>query len=301
MRPAQRTLVAVAAAAVLGLACSGTSSVNGAGEARVTITLTDAPSDLFESAVVEIGEIQILPMDSTCEPMTRTCEPITLTTDGGTYDLLDLQNGVTADLASLVIEPGRYRQLRLIVESATVTLAEGLVFRDSTRTKNLIVPSGARTGIKVNLGWGRSNDGRAGVEIIPGETLIVVDFDVSQNFRIQGSPRSRWGIRGVIFRPLVRAVVQNVAGSIAGVVTDSATGDPIDGATVRATLTDPGTLEELETSDVTAITDSAGAYTLWYLAPGTYEVGVDSLSAPTQAVTLGDAADVTGIDFSGTF
>ena len=102
-----------------------------------------------------------------------------------------------------------------------------------------------------------------------------------------------------MFTPLLRAVVQDVAGTISGVVTLEGTGDPAEGAVVRATLTSSDVLESLQTSEATAATAADGSYTIWFVAPGTYDVSVDDFSAAAQTVTVGEREDVTGVDFSG--
>ena len=253
------------------------------------------------NAVVEIGAIDIIKQDAAGACQTSgTCEHVRLTDDGGTFDLLTLQDGATATLANYVLDAGRYRQLRFFVETATVTLAGDHTFPDGSNTKALIIPSGAQTGIKVNLGWGNDGDGPAGIDVLPGETIIVIDFDVMQNFRVQGDPDSPQGIQDVLFTPMLRAVVQDVAGSIAGTVTDTA-GAAVEGATVLATMTDAGTIEALQTPTASALTDATGAYTVMFLAPGTYEVLVDGMAADTLTVTVGEDQDVTGVNFSGTF
>jgi hypothetical protein len=262
--------------------------------ARVTVLLTDAPANVFKSAVVEIGAVELVLGDGE--------GPVSVTDYAGEFDLLDLQNGVTAALGTLDIEPGFYRQLRLHVLDAEVTLHDTLFFRDGEQTKKLKIPSGAQSGIKINLGYG-SGDGdsvEAGIDIVPGETIIVVDFDVSQNFRLQGSLKGAGGFHGVIFTPMLRATVADVAGSISGIVTDSGTGDPVEDATVRGVLQTSDVPAELQTPEVTALTDADGAYTLWYLSPGTYEVSVDDFTADAQTVTVGVAEDVENVDFSGT-
>lgn len=258
--------------------------------ARLTVALTDAPSDYFASATVDIGEIEIVPAGDG--------PPIMLTDDGGTHDLLDLEGDVTADLATLDIDPGSYVQLRLKVEGAGVELANDLEFADGSTARNLFVPSGAQTGVKVNL---RSADGEdaAGLEITPGETILVVDIDVSQNFVIQGDPDTPAGIKGVLFTPLLRTVVQNVAGSISGTVTSDVDDDGLEGETVRAVLQNSDEPEELQTDEVTAVTEDDGSYTIDYLSPGTYEVGVVDFSAESRTVTVEEDEDVTGINFSG--
>jgi len=66
---------------------------------------------------------------------------------------------------------------------------------------------------------------------------------------------------------------------------------------VRGVLQESGLLEELQTAEATAVTDSTGAYVLQFLAPGTYEVSVDSTDADPQSVDVGEGEAVTGIDF----
>lgn len=297
-----KILPLAAIAAVSVFAACGDDTGPQDGTARLTVVLTDAPDPMFAEAVVEIGAVSLIPADG---------PPVTLTDAGGTHDLLMLQNGVMVDLATLDIAPGRYLQLRLVVLSASVTLAEGLMWSDgSTGPRDLFVPSGAQSGIKINL---RNADGPAGVDISSGETILVVDMDVSQNFKIQGSAGSPAGIRDVKFTPLLRATLMDVAGSISGTVTyPSATpADETEFATITAeqdlTATSP-VLAEMQTTMVTTVAGSDSTYTLWFVAPGTYDVSaaatIDVGGTDTefpdgpQSVTVGEGENKTGVDFS---
>jgi hypothetical protein len=281
-----RTLILPMAALAVA-ACSDSTGNNGdnTGTASLRVLLTDAPSVEFDSAIVWIGAVTLIPVEGA---------PIVINDEGGRFDLLDLQNGVTAELGNVDIEPGDYSELRLVVTEAYVGLAEPFEFEDGTTERSLKIPSGAQSGIKVKLGTG-DGDGEEGVTITPGETILVVDFDVSQNFKIQGNPNTPAGLKGVLFTPVLRAVVSNIAGSIAGTVTSSADGSPIVGATVRASIEVDG-----ETIEVTAVTGADGTYVISFLAPGTYEVSVDAFSAAAQTVEVGEGEDVTDVDFSGT-
>ncbi|MEX0690419.1 MAG: DUF4382 domain-containing protein [Gemmatimonadales bacterium] len=270
--------------ALTGVAACGDST--GSGTAQLRIQITDAPLEYFASAEVTIGEVSIIPADGA---------PVVVTDQGGTFDLLTLQNGVTAALGELAIEAGDYVELRLVVQSATVTLADGLTFTDGTTTRSLVVPSGAQTGIKIRLGSADGEDDGA-LTITPGETILVVDFDVSQNFVIQGAVDSPAGIQGVLFTPLLRATVRDQAGSIAGTVTDAS--GPVENATVRAVREETDTEGTDTTAEVTAVTMEDGSYVLRFLAPGTYTVTVDGSAAAAQTVTVGEGQDVTGVDFS---
>jgi hypothetical protein len=136
---------------------------------------------------------------------------------------------------------------------------------------------------------------RMGVELIPGETILVLDFDVSRNFILTG-PRD--APTGALFRPLIRAVVRDVAGSIGGQVTDAGSGAPVGGLTVHAALVESPVLEELQTAEATAITADDGVYTIWFLSPGTYTVSVEGVTGATQTVTVGPGEVVSGVDFA---
>jgi len=60
------------------------------------------------------------------------------------------QAEATLALADQTIPSGTYAQLCMIVEAATVTLAEGYTFNDGSTERDLFVPSGAQTGIKLS-------------------------------------------------------------------------------------------------------------------------------------------------------
>ena len=98
---------------------------------------------------------------------------------------------------------------------APVPSGLALTFTDGTTYRSLKVPSGAQSGIKVKLQSTDADTLVPYVTITPGQAILVVDFDVSQNFKIQGNPNTPAGLRSILFTPVLRAVVRNVAGSIA--------------------------------------------------------------------------------------
>lgn len=280
------------------MACDDSTSPQ-EGTGQFSVALTDAPSAMFAEAIVDIGAIQLVGGEG---------PPITLTTDGGVHDLLELQNGVMADLATLDIEAGTYNQLRLIVESAQVTLAEGFEFADGTTTRTLFVPSGAQTGIKVNLRYADADEESNGVAISSGETILVVlDMDVEQNFVLQGDLDGPSGLLDVLFTPLLRASVLDVAGSISGTVTyTSATpADETEFASIQAELDESTSLvlEEMQTTTVATSAAADGTYTLWFVSPGTYDVSASATIGGTlysdgpQVVPVSEDEDVTAVDF----
>lgn len=123
------------------------------------------------------------------------------------YDLLTLQGGVIADVTGEYEVPaGTYAQLRMVVSDARVVLEEGYEFNDGSTEKALFVPSGAQSGIKVML-----------LEPITTETgtlaVVPVDFDVNQNFVLQGDPETPAGLNGVIFTPVLRELEMDEGGA----------------------------------------------------------------------------------------
>lgn len=178
------SVLLVALAAGLG-SCQGT---GGPQLSRVTVWLTDAPADMIESAEVTISTVYLVGSDGTARD--------TLATNAGVFDLLDLQNGLKAFLGTATIEAGDYEQLRLVVTAATITLKTGFTFSDGTSTRDLKVPSGPQSGIKVNFG--------GPVHITPPATNLTIDFPVDQNFVFTGVATSP---NGVLFKPTLHGTV----------------------------------------------------------------------------------------------
>lgn len=69
---------------------------------------------------------------------------ITIAEPNATYDFLQLVDGVTAELASVAIEPGRYTMLRIIVAEVNEIVFDGT-------SEALTVPSGSETGVKLRF------------------------------------------------------------------------------------------------------------------------------------------------------
>ena len=283
---------AMVASIFLGMAACSDST--GTGDATLSVRLTDAPHPMFERVDVTIGEIEIFGSNGA---------PVSVTSSGGTFNLLDFQDGVTASLASLTLEPGTYNQLRIVIEEASVTLRTEFQFADGSQSKTLTVPSGAQTGIKFNLDAADGDASSSGIEIVPGETILVVDFDVTQNFKVQGSPNTPAGIQTVLFTPLLRAVVQDIAGSISGTISGTGLAGVAD-SSVSAVLLESGVIDALQTAEATGVIDSSGTYSINFLSPGTYRVSVSASNAtatPTSIdVVVADGQDVIGTDFTVT-
>ncbi|HEV8598750.1 MAG TPA: DUF4382 domain-containing protein [Gemmatimonadales bacterium] len=250
------------------LACSddGTS-----GTGTVVVRLTDAPADDFASAVVYISEV-------TVKGSGASANEIVISDTPQSYDLLTLQNGVTATLGTATVPTGTYSQIRLLVDSARVTLKSGNTFADGTTSAKLTVPSGSQTGIKVTFS--------PPVTVTEDQTVLVVDFDINQSFIFQG-PRNN--PTSISFRPVLHATALDVAGSISGIIL------PV---TAQATVY---AIAGTDTVQTTFANVTTGAYTLQFLPPGTYVVGASATgfqSATSASLTLSNAQALTGINLT---
>jgi len=262
---------AVAAAASLAAGCESSTS---AGTGRLQVLLTDSPITDVESATFYISQVYLIGgSDASGTKFTITTTPVT-------YDLLTLQDGITADLGAATIPTGTYTQMRFVVDSAKLTLKSPLKFSDGTTSKVLKVPSGMQTGIKVNFA--------APLQITPGQTILVAEIDVSRNFVFTGPPTAP---TGALFTPVIRATVQNLAGSISGNV--GVAHLPAKVYAINSALTPPAD------TVTTAVPNSTGDYALLFLPPGTYKVlAVNTATTPfpvigTQTGVIVTAGQVT--------
>lgn len=187
-------------ALAVALAFTGCDAGTGPQLSRVKIQLTDAPSDVIETAEVWISRVYLQGGGEEADSSAEESGRVDLFNDSENpfhVDLLTLRDGITADLTPDVpVDVGLYQGLRFIVDSTRVTLIEGVSFEDGSQSATLFVPSGSQSGIKVKL-----NDILETAE--DQTTTIVVDFDVDANFVIQGS-HGPGGIRRIMFTPVLR-------------------------------------------------------------------------------------------------
>ncbi len=148
------------------------------GNLRVLLTDAPFPFDLAEAANVTITRLTLHGSEG---------GPIVLLEQQRAFNLLDLQGGVTALLATQDdLREGDYGQVQLDVSAASVVFKDGRVF-------DLKVPSGS---IKVLLD---------GFSIEEGKTAtLTLDFDVEESFVVLGNPNTPAGIKGFLFKPVVK-------------------------------------------------------------------------------------------------
>ena len=166
--------------------CDSTSVDTSTDHGRLRLLLTDAPFpyDLVDSTLVTITRVEII-------PAADSLSKLVLSTDTLTFNLLDLQNGVTAPLADSTLPAGDYSQLRLLVDQARVILTDSTEF-------NLKIPGGSSSGLKILL-----HGLTIGTDSL---TTATLDFDLEKSFIVQGNPSTPAGIEGFLFKPVIKPI-----------------------------------------------------------------------------------------------
>lgn len=204
----RRTLprVGLALAALLAFtvaACDSSPTNSAEGDASIQILMTDYPLEDIESAEVTITRVYLVGGGQAPFDLFQAEDE----EDAWTYDLLELQDGVTAELTDLVDVPaGTYGQLRFEIASAVVTLEEGSTFGNGEQSMEAMVPSGS---VAVNLKG--ATVGEDGSLTLPeGEaTVVTIDFDVEESFVFQGPPEAA---TGVTVLPVLREISRTIDG-----------------------------------------------------------------------------------------
>ena len=204
---ATRRVAVLGAMALLPLAACEDDPAGSGDDAHIQIQFTDAPADLIESAEVWISRVYLQggpdDDDQDDEDGDTPNGRVDLFNDPAhpfEVDLLVLADGVTANLSAPVdIPPGDYKGLRVVVDSAFVTLKTGFTFPGGATTKALKIPSGSTSGLKVQL--------NGEIEAEEGATTtLLLDFDVNQSFVIQGQkpPATGGTVQNILLTPVIR-------------------------------------------------------------------------------------------------
>lgn len=206
-----------AASLTFASACSDAGSpagLNGdnSGNGTVAVRLTDAPfsSDSVKSVDIFVVRVDARASDADSATTDHALSSDsaasggwkTLATPNASFDLLSLQNGITAALGQASIPAGSYSGLRLIIDpgQSSVTLKNGTKLTN-TSSPSVTFPSAARSGIKIVLSQP--------VPVVANTTTtLLVDFDVNNSFVQRGNTIDR---NGLLFKPVIKATITNTA------------------------------------------------------------------------------------------
>jgi len=243
---------------------------------NLVIKLTDAPFpiNMIDAATVSISKVEIRKACE-CDEEESPFKVLAEFDPPKDFNLLELRNGVTTDLLEVEIEAGDYDLIRLYVDRAGLTVKDGEDYF-------LKVPSGAQTGIKIFM--------EPAVHVAGGlSTDVLLDFNVDSSFILKGNTSSPAGIKGFNFKPVIRAVNNTTAGTVAGVVINSDTA--IHNASVWI---------EQEEVITTAYTDEKGYYAIPGMPAGLYTLsatfeGFDTVTVEGLEI---EAGNLTVQDFT---
>ena len=166
-------------AALVAAGCGGASGT-------LSLQLTDAPPDLgaMSAALITIDDIDVHLAGAGEDQTGDAGEPkdddgswVTRARDPQTFDLLGLQNDVTASLGELKLPEGKITQIRLHIDTAgtnEIHLQDG-------RVCAMDVSSVSHEGVKINHVF-KALDVQAG-----HRTSVVVDLDLKESVSQEGA------------------------------------------------------------------------------------------------------------------
>ncbi len=192
---------------------SGDSGIGGGNIGTLSLGLTDGPppKNTYDAIYVTIKEISVKHEDK--EGWDRLTGPeLDLPK---TFNLLDLVNGVIADLGVVELEAGHYNQMRLLLgtepdEEENILgeahdYANYLILEGDDEQIPLKVPSGYQTGIKLVNGFD--------IEV-EGSTELVLDFDANKSI-VKAGKSGKW-----LLKPTIK-MIESVTYSVEGFVEDN--------------------------------------------------------------------------------
>jgi hypothetical protein len=198
----------IGAMVVLGALVGCSDSGLEPGQGRIALRLTDAPFPLDSVESIDVFVVRIeAKAEATTEADAQASVQgaaagndgwIVLATPNASFNLMDLQNGVSVSLGDAEVAAGSYRSLRLILDTnqSSVTLITGLTLT-GTSTPSILFPSAGQSGIKVHFDTPIAVDDGA-------TTDVLLDFDAGESFVVRGNTILQ---NGLLFKPVIRATV----------------------------------------------------------------------------------------------
>ncbi len=281
----------LAALSVAALAFSACSDSSGANMGTLTVRLTDAPFPFSEVARVDvyITRVEARNVEPTDEEAANESNRggwTTIATPDVSINLLDLAGGRTTNLGAATLATGTYNGFRLILDTdrSTITLKDG-------STPPIHWPSAGRSGIKIKLDQP--------IELTEDGSVMTLDFDIGRSFVLRGNRAAN----GFNFKPVIRAVAQDITGTATGSVrANTATGAGVAGATVEV-LTAGSLVTDNDPAHIvqTTATDANGDFRFAFLLPGTYVLRATPSAASgfKPALLAGGLVVTAGSETSG--
>ena len=279
------------AAALLPVFLVGCGDSNDGEKGSFTLGVTDAPVDTAENVFIRFDSVSIKPSAGDALEFNFT-EPKDI-------DLLQLSGANSTNLLENVqLDAGEYQWIRLGVQAEKDGVMDSYIRLSDSSVKELYIPSGANTGLKLNKSF---------TVAASGATSFTIDFDLRKSIT---APQNDTSVMKL--RPTLRIVDNLQVGHIAGTVDSTLISAQCGGGYVADTATNHGAVYVYEGADVipaelgtTTGTEPLSTAFVTY-AEGTYryEVGFLETGAYTAAYTCNNADDLAdteegGISFTG--
>lgn len=277
-------IIAAASMTIMLSACESGDSASSTGS--LNLNITDAPVDMAENVFVEFNGVEIKPAEgkSITFDFTERCEA---DPESCQIDLLELNGGSSAQILSDETVPaGKYNWVRLMVK-AEEGVKDSYIMVDG-QEHELRIPSGAKTGLKLNRGF---------VVAAGGESSFTIDFDLRKSVHMTGKGEYK-------LRPTLRIVDHAEMGSLSGSIDSSLiNADCTDGAAIY--VFPAGTADAPDDEDgvdggpdpiTSAVVDTTGGvynYKVSFLSEGDYLIAFTCDADADEAEVDDDSATVS--------
>lgn len=246
-------LVLACSLIITGCDSGGNGTGTDSGTGTMEVRMHDAPIDSADEVNVFIERVEVN-REGSSDGWQTISEP------QKSFNLLDLINGAYEVLGEAELETGTYQQIRLILsQDGHNVVIDGDIHE-------MMVPSGAQTGVKLNVN----------AEIKPDITyILLLDFDASRSVVKAGQNNPAVSY---LLKPVVKATNQAITGNIGGTVS------PAEAQPVIYAIADSDTLS----STIADTTD--GTFKLIGLEEGSYTVSVNPRNDTYQPKDIADVS-----------
>lgn len=201
------------------------------GTTKLQVALIDAPGD-YEQVNIDIQDVQV--NFSTDDSSWESLDVV----EAGVYDILDLTNGVEAQLTNVEVPAGRLNQIRLVLGPDNSIVING-------QTIDLTTPSAQQSGLKLNVN----------ADLIEGiDYKLLLDFDAARSI-VQAGNSGKYNLK-----PTIRVINEALNGSIKG---------EVDPATIRTAI-----IAVIGEDSISTYTDDLGKFLLQGVTPGVYDISL---------------------------
>ncbi|MNK70650.1 hypothetical protein D3C87_900800 [compost metagenome] len=255
----------VTAAALLSACGGGGSSSDTNLSGTLGVAITDAPACGFDAVNVTVNKVRVH-QSATAGDTDAGWTDITLS-PARKINLLNLTNGALENLGQTPLTPGRYTQLRLVLDAnAGSAMANSVVPSGTVNEVSLDTPSAVQSGIKLVNQF----------DVAAGQRVdLVLDFDACKSVVKKGNG-------GFALKPVVK-VVPTVLNGINGFVPPALLTQH-----VMVTAQQNGTIVA-----ATAPNATTGEFYLARLVPGNYDVVITADNSATAVIAAVPVATAT--------